>query len=281
MTARCKVSLGLLLAGLLSPLFAEMKETDKRQFWHNGPHLKLPHRDDRGYSADAVMKVAALKIPHPRKAPVATFVTGGKTDRPGQKETRRIPLRLKEEAGVARKAWIRTGLPLPRGAVFHTRHIRITDAQGKEVPAQTAVTGSWPDGSLKWVLVQFFAPMKARGEAEYFAEFGSKVAAAVPKGLSWHEDAEKFTVDTGKITAVIRKNNFNLIESVFRDGKRIGGFSPEGAVLGDPLTGRDFSISAGPPESFARARWTLHGQIGWTLGSSILPQGKSPRLPST
>ncbi|MBQ7207667.1 MAG: hypothetical protein IJS01_07725 [Lentisphaeria bacterium] len=251
MTARRKISLCLLFSCLLAPLCAETKETDKRQFWHKGPHLTLPHRNDRGYGAAAVMKVAAFKIPHPRKAPVAAFLPDGKTDRPGQKETRRIPLCLKEEAGVARNAWIRTGLPLPRGAVFQTRNLRITDARGKEIPAQKAVTGFWPDGSLKWVLVQFSAPMEARGEAEYFAEFGENVVAAPVQGLAWHEDAERFTVDTGKITAVISKKKFNLIESVFRNGKRLGGFSPEGVRLGDPVTGRDFTISAGPPESFA------------------------------
>ncbi|MBQ7207513.1 MAG: hypothetical protein IJS01_06905 [Lentisphaeria bacterium] len=238
----------LLFFALSFPLLNGMTEEEKKDFWYKGPHLKLHHKKNRGVRPEKVMARAKNKVPNPRPAAIARFVNGGKVDKSCAVAFERVPVMLKEEAGIDRQAWVRFGLPLPKGAVYQTRFIRIVDEAGKKIPAQTSVTGFWKDDSIRWALVQFSVPLKAGEEKRCFAEFGSKAAAAeVPGVLSYKETADRITVDTGKITALIDKKKFNLIRSIKKNGVRIGGFSPAGVVLTDALSKRDYSISAQPP----------------------------------
>ncbi|MBR7104349.1 MAG: hypothetical protein IKC65_05350 [Lentisphaeria bacterium] len=231
-------------------LFSAMTELEKKEFWHKGPHLKLPHRSNRGISYAQVKRAARMKIPSPRKAPVAQLVYDGKIDRKGNLDHKKIPVELLEESGVGGNLSIRFGLPLPEGAVFHTRHIRLTDKDGREIPSQTAITGFWKDKSIKWALIHFSYPLKAREKCQVFAEFGNKVSAQKYAGLTFKEDQDKIIVDTGAITASVNKKHFNLVETITRNGKKLGGFSAEGVVVQDPVSGKDFTLSGGVPASF-------------------------------
>lgn len=47
------------------------------------------------------------------------------------------------------------GVPLPRGAVGNDGRFAFEDADGTLRPAQTRVAGSWPDGSVRWAVVDF------------------------------------------------------------------------------------------------------------------------------
>ena len=240
----------LLSAAAISSLFAEMTEEEKQKFWYNGPHLKLYHRRNRGNSAAQVMKRADKKVQNPRPAAIARFTNGGKVDKPCSVELERVPVMLKEEAGIDRQAWVRFGLPLPQGAVYQTRHIRVVDDSGKEIPSQTAVTGFWKDDSIKWALVQFAVPLKAGEEKRCFAEFGSKVTAKKVKGITLEERPDTLVVNTGKMRVFIDQKKFNLIRSIVKNKVRVGGFSPEGVVLTDAVSGKDFSMSGRRPASF-------------------------------
>ena len=54
---------------------------------------------------------------------------------------------------------IASGIPLSRGALLDPSHVRLYDASGKPVPCQAHQLGlCWPDGSLRWVLLQFNLP---------------------------------------------------------------------------------------------------------------------------
>ena len=44
-----------------------------------------------------------------------------------------------------------------------------------EVPVQVQTTARWPDGSVKWLLLNFTADVPAKSEAEYRLEYGSSV----------------------------------------------------------------------------------------------------------
>jgi hypothetical protein len=80
-----------------------------------------------------------------------------------------VALHVREDAGVARIAEpLASGLPLPQGAVFNPADLRVTSPTGQPVPCQAHQLGlSWPDGSLRWVLVQFQATVAANKDAIY------------------------------------------------------------------------------------------------------------------
>ena len=236
-----------IFSSLLLPLFLfSMTAEEKEKFWFKSPEMTLYHKRNRGLSAQAVLKKVPFKVT-PRKAPEAVFFHNGKAEKTGNIVFEKIPVSLKEEYGADRDAWIRFGLPLPRGGVFQTRHIRITDAQGKEIPSQSVITSFWPDNSIKWALVQFSVPLKAREEKRCFAEFGSRVTAKKYSGVTFTENDDTITVDTGKITAVIDKKKFTLLKSVHRGKLRLGGFS--GVVMQEDRRGYSYRLSPRPPES--------------------------------
>jgi len=69
-----------------------------------------------------------------------------------------LPVRLTvaETGGVVRPNWpVTSGVPLPRGAVKDVRALALKDTAGTPVPCQVDAVTRWPDGSLKWVEVNF------------------------------------------------------------------------------------------------------------------------------
>ncbi|MBM4081557.1 MAG: hypothetical protein FJ278_17770, partial [Planctomycetes bacterium] len=73
-------------------------------------------------------------------------------------------------------AWpVTQGIPLPMGALKDTRNIRLTGPDGKPAPAGFSEMSRWPDGSLRWVLLDFAMPAKTAGE--YGLDWGSQVSA--------------------------------------------------------------------------------------------------------
>ena len=75
-----------LLSLLIPVCVLAMTEEEKQKFWFKSPEMTLYHKRNRGNSAAAVLKKAAFKIPSPRKAPIAKFVTGGKIAKAGKTE---------------------------------------------------------------------------------------------------------------------------------------------------------------------------------------------------
>src|SRR6516165_7814261 len=57
------------------------------------------------------------------------------------------------------------GLPWPRGAVHDAACLTITDSAGTPYPLQARPLDSWPDGSLRWVLLDWQADVN--GNAMY------------------------------------------------------------------------------------------------------------------
>ena len=81
----------------------------------------------------------------------------------------RIALTVQEEVGFERRAWpVTRGVPLPRGVAAEPEALWLADAQGQGVSLQSHPLSRWPDGSIKWVLVDFQADVPAAGQAVYY-----------------------------------------------------------------------------------------------------------------
>lgn len=171
----------------------------------------------------------------------------------------RVPVRLPEEAGVARPAAaVRFGFPLPEGALGDSRYIRLLDADGEVVPAQVVTTGRWKDGSLKWVMLDAQAPVEASSALEWAVQWGQGAARVEAESALRVEQVDGLLmVTTGPLKAQINTERFNILEKVWVDRSGNGAFGAAAAAMqtgaeGVVLTradGRVFRMAEVAPES--------------------------------
>ncbi|MEA3401811.1 MAG: hypothetical protein U9R79_11275 [Armatimonadota bacterium] len=180
----------------------------------------------------------------------------------------RVPLRVSGAAGQRRP--VTSGLPFPPGALGSAEHVRVLDPDGREVPAQVEVVTRWPDGSVKWVLLDFQADVPDSGQARYALEFGRRVRrAAVEQGLTIDESDEAIAVGTGTLRVRLGREDFALLgeawldrdgDGTYADDERITEAEGAGIVLTD-LDGEEFT-SRGAPESLeVTRRGPLHAVV--------------------
>jgi hypothetical protein len=157
-----------------------------------------------------------------------------------------IPLYVDESAGVER--WsepVTTGVPLQRGSVRDLQQLSIHTRSGESVPAQFRRLSSWPDGSCKWVLVDFQADVAADGRQEYIlSDVGEPARHAHPVEVLHEVDA--VVIDNGVINLSVSRTKFSLLSSLSVHDQSILG--PASGVRVFPAEGA-VTIEALPPES--------------------------------
>jgi PcRGLX-like protein C-terminal alpha/alpha toroid domain/PcRGLX-like protein central beta sandwich domain/Carbohydrate family 9 binding domain-like/PcRGLX-like N-terminal RIFT barrel domain len=110
----------------------------------------------------------------------------------------RVPFTVSEAKGVSHIARPVSGaLPLARGVLQDPRRVRLMDAEGKPVPVQTRVTGYWPEGTVKWLLLDFIAP--AGSKANYILEYGTQVPPYSAEFPIARKNGPAINIDTGAI----------------------------------------------------------------------------------
>ena len=221
----------------------------EKGFHYESLNILLPRLADKGFSGDEIRNNLRVKdFQFPRPKPLAAFAASrltGKESMPFEP----IPVELLEEAGVARNAAVRFGLPFPEKSLFSTGVLEIRDPSGKVIPSQFAVTEFWPDHSIRWCLVHFVAPLSAGEKAVYSVHY----VQDTPKpgtSVSVKEDDEKIVVDTGKIMVEIDKIRFNILRHVSLAGQPVGA-AVDGGVIGHTEDGRAFSLSSIKPRRIA------------------------------
>jgi len=134
-----------------------------------------------------------------------------------------LPITVEEPAGLARKSGpVSGGIPLPKATFKKGQAFALFDGD-REVPVQISPLVVDPDGTLRWVLVDFQTDLKAREKKTLTlkaAEPGAKPAAA----LKVTADAAGVTVDTGKIKFTIARDKpFSLFTTAAAGGKAVAG----------------------------------------------------------
>ncbi|MBI5788371.1 MAG: hypothetical protein HZA78_05905 [Candidatus Schekmanbacteria bacterium] len=131
----------------------------------------------------------------------------------------RIKLNLKERAGVNRyNEPITSGVPLPEGRIFINKDnkeipLRLVDDKGQVIPAQFTPQAVWPDGSLRWVLLDFQASLEENTQRDYYLE--QTQFPNYPKtNLQIRDDKDNITVATGAIQFIVNKTKFNILDQV-------------------------------------------------------------------
>ena len=103
---------------------------------------------------------------------------------------------VRETHGFARSGEaIRHGVPLARGALHDAAHCALVDAQGQRVAAQFRALACWPDGSIRWLLLDACVDCPANSERR-LAIRRDPSAGAGP-GLVVQTSADHLRIETG------------------------------------------------------------------------------------
>lgn len=128
----------------------------------------------------------------------------------------RIPLRIDEPTGVLREWWpVRWGVPFPKGRLASPETVRLLNATGQEIPCAVSASARWPDGSVKWLLLQFQVTINPQASVTYTVEYGPGVCRkerTLP--LRVEEAGDRFVIRTGTLMFSVSRSHFTGIEGV-------------------------------------------------------------------
>jgi len=170
-----------------------------------------------------------------------------------------IPLSASEFEGYARRSEpVSVGVILPRGAVKDLSDLGLTGPGGKKIPCQFATIATWPDGSARWLLVDFLADCPAKGTAVYaLTDRDRSEKLATPLKVS--RQTASVAVETGPARFVLDSEHFDLFSSVYLDHNGDSEFDETERVTSLPGTvgvsvidnlGRELTSRWGRIESF-------------------------------
>jgi len=119
---------------------------------------------------------------------------------------------VRETQGIARNNEpVRHGLPLARGALGDAAQCALVDAHGQRVAAQFRALAHWPDGSIKWLLLD--ACLDSAANAEQRLAIRREPAAAI-QGVVVHSSADALRVATGAATFTVPRADGGVIAQV-------------------------------------------------------------------
>ena len=162
-----------------------------------------------------------------------------------------IPLSVDETAGVARHAWPATvGVPLPRGRVRSPEAVWLAKPDGRPAPLQTRALERWPDGSVRWLLVDFLADVAARRQATYTLRDGTPPKGPRAPELTTKGRGGTHVVDAGALRVEVHESDAALLARLTAGTHRIDLPLPElttdTAGAAPPAPGRVTVETQGP-----------------------------------
>ena len=96
--------------------------------------------------------------------------------------------------GVAGSGPVTCGIPWPPGALPAPSRLTMRDCQDRRIPLQTRVLDRWPDGSVRWILLDWHADMAS---APYRLGVADSAPLAPQNPVTVRAEGDAVTVDTG------------------------------------------------------------------------------------
>ena len=111
------------------------------------------------------------------------------------------------------------GLPCPRGVLSDLAHLRLVDAEGGARPLQARALDHWPDGSVRWVLLDWLADSPGELTLECGGDEPVEPAPFGPGPLAATGPTEGIVeVHTGRARFRLRSGGLFPFDSVEVDG---------------------------------------------------------------
>jgi len=190
--------------------------------------VKATGLEFRGLSRAAV-EPKEERLEFGRARPDLPFATAGKVQKPAGAARREVTVDVTAEDGVPRQAApVTFGFPLPRGAVFQPDQVMVL-ADGRELPADYAVTSFWSDDSIKWLTIDTAIDLAAGQSRKLTVAYGAGVVRRPQAGIRLTETDGLLVIDTGAALYTFREDPFELARvAVDRSGD--GAFDADDGV---------------------------------------------------
>lgn len=132
----------------------------------------------------------------------------------GSVDRKRVPVTVEAPAFEHGANWpVRAGLPIPQGELADAQNARVTDAAGRALASQNRALATWPDGSVKWLYLDFTHDFSKSAKQAYAIEYGNAVRALAPRGsVKVETTPEGLRVDTGALRFLVSRRRFGLVE---------------------------------------------------------------------
>ena len=90
---------------------------------------------------------------------------------------------------------VRCGVPLPKGLIVDTSRVGLQNDRGLGIPFQAAVTGYWPERSIKWLNLDFLADTN-----HYVVVIGAGNDGGAEESRIFADESEySITINTGRL----------------------------------------------------------------------------------
>ncbi len=109
-----------------------------------------------------------------------------------------VSIHLKDNLGISRAGEaFQLGIPLAKGALAPDTPVTLVDPQTSTgIPCQSSPMAHWPDGSIRWLKLQFIGDLVPKQRRTLELRRGG-TQPTTPSALSYHEDSNGIAIDTG------------------------------------------------------------------------------------
>ncbi len=133
---------------------------------------------------------------------------------------------IAEPAGVNRRRWpITAGVPFAQGEIRSGDQIRL-ECDGQPAPCHWDVRARWPDGSVRWTLLDTQVDVAASSRTECVIHYGADVSPAPetePSPLQATETEDTIDIDTGVAKISIGRRGQQLFAALSVGGQALLG----------------------------------------------------------
>ena len=150
------------------------------------------------------------------------------------------------------------GLPIARGACRAENHITVRMPDGTPLPSQVRVTDRWPDGSIRWAVLDTQADVPT-SSPQIVVDIGAPASPAQHHAIRVTEDAASIIVDTGSTEFTIARSGQQLFTHVRVAGResidcQLTGFRlQDGSGANSPIVIQAATVEAqGPVRTVVR-----------------------------
>ena len=150
-----------------------------------------------------------------------------------------IPLAVRSPDAVDRVNWpVTSGIPLAAGRLRRGEPVVLRAAEGPAVPLQTEPLGYWPDGSIKWLLLDFQVDLAGGKTRTFVLETSSQERPQPARpAVVLARDRRGITVDTGVLKTVLNPARFRLLDRVWLDRNGDGHYAANERMTGSDGAG--------------------------------------------
>jgi len=135
----------------------------------------------------------------------------------------RIPLEVRETAGVDRDRWpFTSGVPFPPGVLNTTDRLRVTDAQGLTVPCEFHVLSrhAGRDNSVRWLLLDCQLDIRASERKQLFLDNAGDGTPLRP-GIRVSRTSEGLNIDNGLLQLDLKRGQGVSLGQVRYQGRAL------------------------------------------------------------